>query len=225
MHVCSLVIGGRNALYRWTVGKAERLPAHDNRRGGGERWTDMKARSSRTLNVFMGCCLYASLLLGCRIETDQQQDDLLSIPRVPYLGDDLRLIGYYYDLYNNQYYDLNFLFRNGVLLHCGSGYDQTAMTNLEADFASGAFHSMAFGSKTAWGVFLIDSPSVALERWYPSSGGPLKSYVLSGTIVNDSAFHITGSRRSNGTELQSVDFTYHFKQFGPKPDSTNQFVP
>jgi hypothetical protein len=78
-----------------------------------------------------------------------------------------------------------------------------------------------------WGVFLIENNSIRFEHWYPSSGGPLKAYVRSGTILNDTTFQITKSyRNKNGekAEVTSRNEVYHFKQFSPKPDSTNKYV-
>ena len=60
--------------------------------------------------------------------------------------------------------------------------------------------------------------------WYSPSGGGTPAYVREGKILNDTTFHITTSYRSNGSERHEKDEVYHFRQFYPKPDSTNNFI-
>ena len=62
------------------------------------------------------------------------------------------------------------------------------------------------------------------EKWYPNSPGQPKVYIREGKILNDTTFHITASYRPDGSERREKDEIYHFKQFSPKPDSTNNFV-
>ena len=49
-------------------------------------------------------------------------------------------------------------------------------------------------------------------------------YLDKGEIQNDSTFLITKSIRSKTGEEKELNEIYHFKQFSPKPDSTNVFV-
>ncbi|MBW7845753.1 MAG: hypothetical protein H3C45_08955, partial [Bacteroidia bacterium] len=80
--------------------------------------------------------------------------------------------------------------------------------------------------KSNWGVFKIEGNFIQFERWYPSDP-PLKAYVRAGTIINDTTFLITESYRMQDgkkTEVKTRNETYYFKQFSPKPDSTNTFV-
>jgi hypothetical protein len=52
--------------------------------------------------------------------------------------------------------------------------------------------------------------------------------VRAGQILNDTTFVIAESYRMNEgkkTEVKERNETYHFKQFNPKPDSTNRFIP
>jgi hypothetical protein len=82
-------------------------------------------------------------------------------------------------------------------------------------------------SKFNWGVFQVNGANIKFERWYPSSGGPLKAYISSGEILNDTTFLITESYRmqkGNKTELKDRNETYYFREFSPKSDSTNKFI-
>lgn len=45
-----------------------------------------------------------------------------------------------------------------------------------------------------------------------------------GEILNDTTIHFTSSERIDGSEYTTEDLTYHFKQFGPKPDSVASFI-
>jgi hypothetical protein len=83
-------------------------------------------------------------------------------------------------------------------------------------------------SKYNYGRFLIENDNIKFERWYPGSP-PLPAYIRSGTILNDTTFVITEIYRmknGNKTEVETGrNEIYHFKQFSPKPDSTNRYVP
>lgn len=161
--------------------------------------------------------LFISLLIltnSCRDEL-LDEDDELSLQRQDYNGSELRFDGIYYSEYVQGHYHRFALYRNGVIRDLGSSNEKN-----DPNFLSG-------NSKADWGVFQINNSKIEFERWYPSSGWISKAYVRSGEILNDSTFIITESyRNQNGekTEIEAIDETYHFKQFSPKPDSTNNFV-
>jgi len=75
-------------------------------------------------------------------------------------------------------------------------------------------------------VFRIEGDSIKIER--SKSFGTTKSYmyILVGVVQNDSTIHITKdfSSTGNGGKTIMMNQTYHFKQFSPKPDSTNVFI-
>ena len=80
--------------------------------------------------------------------------------------------------------------------------------------------------KFFWGVFNIKNNQILYERWCPSEP-PYRTYVREGNIINDTTFVITKLYRMvNGkkTEESELNEVYHFKQFSPKPDSTNKFI-
>lgn len=97
----------------------------------------------------------------------------------------------------------------------------------EQEYMNGSFKSFAKDIKYYWGRLIVEGSTIKFERWYPSSGGPLRVGVREGTILNDTTFHITESYRLQDGEKQDVkerDETYHFKALSPKPDSTNEFT-
>jgi len=51
--------------------------------------------------------------------------------------------------------------------------------------------------------------------------------VREGDIINDTTFVISVSyrmKKGKKTEVKARNETYHFKQFSPQPDSTNNFI-
>ena len=154
------------------------------------------------------------------------KDDKLSIQRTDYMGDELRLDGYYYLIYGDgNYITATFFYRNGVILKGNAGL----VDNIEdhENYYINGYYNDVKDLKDMWGVFKIVENKISFERWYPRTGGPFHAYVRSGTILNDTTFHITESyRMQNGekTDVSTKDEIYRFKQFSPKPDSTNVFV-
>ena len=145
------------------------------------------------------------------------KDDELSLSRVPYTGNELRIDGYYYN--NIGSLNVHFFYRNGIVRYGGGGYKDFE------EFEKCVRNSNIPGNSiTDWGVFLINSSDIKFERWYSSSGGGAPAYIREGKILNDTSFHITVSYRSNGSERREIDELYHFREFSPKPDSTNNFI-
>lgn len=153
--------------------------------------------------------------------------DELSIARQSYLGNQLRVDGFYYTEANGSLYSASFFYKNGVILDAGGTFNSVEEidTYIQNEFILRNEYKKYM---TNWGLFLIENKSIKFERWYPSSGGPMKAYVRAGSILNDTTFLINESyRNQNGkkSEAKERNETYHFRQFSPKPDSTNTFVP
>lgn len=77
-----------------------------------------------------------------------------------------------------------------------------------------------------WGVFQIKEDSIWIESWFDLDG-PEKAYMQSGIILNDTTFVITEiykNKRCKKKGLEDRNKVYHFREFYPKPDSTNSFV-
>ena len=150
-------------------------------------------------------------------------EDKLTLQRVDYYGNELRIDGYFYNTvqnYEEEFLNIHFLYSNGIVRYGGGGFSSFE------DVEDAIINSRIVDgrSRTDWGVFQVSSNVIKFERWYPPSGGGAPAYVREGTIINDKSFHITLSYRSNGTERREKDEVYHFRQFSPKPDSTNVFI-
>jgi hypothetical protein len=158
------------------------------------------------------------LLFGLSCNKFENGDDVLSLQWEDYSGNALKLDGIYYfetENFEGPLFQRYALYRNGIIRNLGGSKNIDDLR-----FPSG-------NSKYEWGVFQIDGTRIKFERWYPSSGGPLKAYIRSGEILNDTTFLITESYRmqkGKKTEIRERNEVYHFRQFSPKPDSTNNFI-
>ena len=146
-------------------------------------------------------------------------DDEFTIVQSPYYGNELRIDGYYYTGTGDNT-SVIVLFKNGVIFYGGSGRDLAGFEEL--------FHGKEFveGEKDnpfCWGLYEIRNDTINYES-NTSYGQPwFYVYKTSALIKNDTTFHVFERMRSNGTEKEELDYSYHFKQFSPKPDSTNNF--
>jgi hypothetical protein len=134
----------------------------------------------------------------------------------------LRLDGYYYSIdpgTRTRY----FLYKNGRILYaheCSCSTNEQMITK-ESDFSNANFlNYIKDSSSIFWTNYLIEGPSISFERIFPWQSYP--HYMLTGQIINDSAFVITkqtGVYNIENTEKIStaVNDTFHFKQFRPKP--------
>ncbi len=177
--------------------------------------------------------LVTVLVQSCLINATGILDDRLSIEQTESRDNKLRLDGYYYYVNYNENYDKDyasgtyFFYNNGIIVTLG-GFDiLDKWEKHEERILTNELIDAVQKIKYAWGLFNIDNNIIKFERWYPSSGGPLKAYVRKGIILNDTTFVIKESYRMvNGKkrDLDKENETYHFKQFSPKPDSTNRFT-
>lgn len=82
----------------------------------------------------------------------------------------------------------------------------------------------------SWGLFNVKNNEIKIERWTSASGGKYPTQMLIGEILNDTTiyFHTKigdypvgfGKNKKN----VKINEIYHFRQFSPKPDSTNIFI-
>lgn len=162
------------------------------------------------LSMLMSCC---STLFP---------DEKLTLDRMDYNGNELRMDGYYYCYFENT--DITvvyFLFRNGILRYTG-GYSRYNEDNREKEMVS---YYDRFTPKTDWGLFVINDNKIQYEKWIEAPSG-IKAAInrRSGYIENDTTIHFTESYNSGTGEIKQVDEVWHFKQFANKPDSTNVYI-
>ena len=160
--------------------------------------------------------LWLTFLVSCSKES---QDAVLS--SVSYTGDELKIN---YGLYGRVTSDstgleVYFLYRNGHLIV--GGYPN--WEELE-EFRRRGWPGYPGAGKTSYGIFEINDEGIIIEEYFRSNDGPLKTVVSSGTILNDSTFHIHSIENNFYDKTIDVDQTFKFYPFSPKPDSTNNYI-
>ena len=161
-----------------------------------------------------------------------------------YNGQNLKINGYYYIFkekeegrtLNSTKYNTFFLYKNGIY------YDSNGLSSFTFNISRldsldllvkknvinlGKYEQLQY----QWGVFKVKGTEIEIERWVTSSGGgAYPTRIIKGEILNDSTIHfhtLVGSHPVNvGSKKKTItiDETYHFRQFSPKPDSTNKFI-
>jgi len=143
------------------------------------------------------------------------KDEKFSFQKIPYTGDELRTNGYYFTSYQTlgtNYIIVNFLFRDGTILSAGS-FENLGFNVVEQKLVER--YELIRKNKIGWGVFQVIEDIIISETWTTNSGGVgLPVYKWSAKIENDTTFLRNDSNQ-----------TWHYKQFSPKPDSTNRFIP
>ncbi|MDR2909923.1 MAG: hypothetical protein LBV47_00945 [Bacteroidales bacterium] len=148
-------------------------------------------------------------------------DEKLSMKRVDYNGNQLRLDGYYYYHDNNGYTLVLFLYRTGTML-LTRAYLSADLDIVEKQMIS-QYENLK-KEKTRWGVFSVVDHKIEYEEWVAPDEGRLTVCKTTGNIVNDTTFCITKRFYSYNNKTYHVNDVWHFKEFFPKPDSTNVFI-
>ncbi|MEA4850867.1 MAG: hypothetical protein VB126_05355 [Paludibacter sp.] len=164
------------------------------------------------------------LLISCN---DVLHDEEFTLIRKPFEGNQIRTNGYYYTYENKEglvgaeITSVLLFYKNGVAANFGYS---DSLEKMEAEFRVSEFYMK--DNPFVWGVFRIEGDSIKIER--SKSFGTPKAYMytLVGVVQNDSTILITKdiSSTGNGGKTIIMNQTYHFKQFSPKPDSTNVFI-
>jgi len=157
------------------------------------------------MSKIVKCLIILVLLIyGCK-------DEELTLQRVPYMGNEIRIDGYYYSYYMDNVSPPNesivvfFLFRNGIILSAGA-FENTNFDILENNIRE-RYESL-LNKKIGWGVFIVTDNKIEYEQWSTSTGSGLPVFKNSYKIENDT------------TLINYAERICHFKQFSPKPDST-----
>jgi hypothetical protein len=143
--------------------------------------------------------------------------------KTPYTGDKLRIDGYYY---SNPYYEnqvsIAVFYRDGFCIH-------TRIISKSGDILSDIENEILLNNKYISelkndpchiGVFHVINPYIEFEVWEYRSW----TFTYFGEIVNDTTFIINKWVNNRTKETSSENLTYRFKQFSPKPDSTNVWI-
>jgi len=141
----------------------------------------------------------------------------------------LRMDGYYYYRYPEGHFNEGitvvwFLYTNGVLMNpFGTKTNELPSIDQKINeiYSSSKYESVKYD----WGAFTLDKEKLEIEKWaVPLFPGPTRSIEYTGTVLNEEQFVLTEYRNPDTGEREKVNKTYTFREFSPKPDSTNQFI-
>jgi hypothetical protein len=148
------------------------------------------------------------------------KDEDLLLAKTPYLGNELKIDGYYYNQFTPDKFTVFFFYRNGVMISYVSF--STDLNQVEDKIPS--IYEEIKDNKLCWGVFEISGTKFQCSLWSTSVGGGLPAYKNIGIIENDSTFRFTNTGIDRDGNNFEENETHHFRQFSPKPDSTNNFI-
>lgn len=148
------------------------------------------------------------LFIGCK-------DDVRTLERMNYEGDELRTDGFYYCLRKNKHaptqMKVSFFFRNGVYLW-GMYFNDTIPAHITKDSIL-SFERLYSQFFDRWGVYQVSGNQLFQEFECHDGFDPRTHYCLTTSdIMNDTTFVYRDG--------YSDTIVYHFHKFDYKPDST-----
>jgi len=147
-----------------------------------------------------------------------KKDDVF-LKATPYIGNQLKINGYFYQTgFDNVIYNSHVLYTNGVLLNLYG--DENTIEEMDEYVRKQFQDSWAAKSKYNWGVFFISDNTIQIHKL--EGGYPHKEFIQEGVILNDMTFKIT--KVYSGGKIREKDEVYYFREFSPKPDSTNVYI-
>lgn len=165
----------------------------------------------------------AVMLFSC-VSCDKELHEL-SMSKTPYTGDELRIDGYYYSNQTTTN-DINIavFYRDGVCIHMFAQIEgQDTLCFIENEILlNESLMSTLWNMPTDIGLFKIETEAIELETWV--AGRDITTFSFYGEILNDTTFLVTKWINNDSGKSYSENLTYRFKQFIPKPDSTNNFI-
>ena len=160
------------------------------------------------------------LSLGCEKKLYE-----LSMLKTPYAGNELRIDGYYYSnqVFNN-HNGIAIFYKDGVCFHLFAQIESHDTLNyIENEILlDKALMRSFWNTPNHIGVFQINGKSIMFETWEVARD--ITTFSNFGEILNDTTFLITNQVNNDSGKSYSENLTYRFRQFSPKPDSTNTFI-
>ena len=161
----------------------------------------------------------SSLIL---LSSCDRSDEEFSIKRKDYLGNEIKTNGYFYSYDStSSTTSIKFLYRNGVVLS-GGRYSLHDLDIIESEILSGTF--IDNDNKYNWSPFEVNNKTLIIETYYSN---PPSSKLLTMRsfydIQNDTTIVLKRVDHP-GYKNEVYNTFWHFKQFSPKPDSTNIYI-
>ena len=158
------------------------------------------------------------LLTGCYTTLHD-----LTMTKTPYFGDEVRVDGYYYStIRQGNYIGVAVFYGDGFCIHTWiEPTNQDFLQQIENEILlNNTVINRIKEIPTNIGVFQIMYPDIQFEIWEYRTD-PTTFF---GTILNDTTFIINKRVNNRIKKTYQLNLTYRFKQFSPKPDSTNVWI-
>ncbi len=158
-----------------------------------------------------------SLLTGCKVA------DELNLQKMNNSGNNVNLGGYFSREIEKEFYEVFFLYEDGVFLSGGAmriDGDEKSLDDSIMNFIDlGYYKNIQYG----WGVWARENQQIVIEKWLSGNGGPYPVGKYVGEIINDTTINIafTYQLPPKGSEEKKL---FHFRAFEFKPDSTNAYI-
>jgi len=156
---------------------------------------------------------------------DVCKDKDLTLKRTELTGHVLKTDGFYYGRPTTDYqgivsYELFIFYQNGIMMLPGNvEYEKMD------EYISMVSKPGTIEAKYDWGLFNIDYKKISIDHWVPAQCG-YPAVLRSGEILNDTTFVLRKMVRNDSQGIAETDINevFNFRQFSPKPDSTNNFI-
>ncbi len=154
---------------------------------------------------------------------DWFEDENFSLTREEYYGDEIRIDGYYYNYYTqgSDLASITIFYRNGIVI---DGIGGRSLIEFENSFSNGKFYQGVSKMKDVWGIYQVENNRIMIETIVAMGGVNRIAYTDYGEILNDTTIYFYKHKESYKNIFENMNDTLHFKQFSPKPDSTNVFI-
>jgi hypothetical protein len=155
----------------------------------------------------------------------------LFLDKVPYTGDELRTDGYYYHSRPTvSFPELKIIrvavfYRDGFCMYFGLQQETSNLTQrIEEELLNEETINWLKSAPNGIGVFQINGQSIEFEVWSRLRRNNIITNSRFGEILNDSSFILRETIDNDKGKTYEENIRFEFKQFSPKPDSTNRFT-
>lgn len=154
-------------------------------------------------------------------------DENFSMSREENNTDKLHLDGYYYTYVQNNVEDnpiVCLLYQSGIYYNCES----IKLIDIPKAFDVLQHDKIRQKYKARWGIYKIQNNIIEIEQWVPRQCGGVSVVYKRGNIINDTTFNLNYYKTIQGGKVKeegSLNLTFKFKPYSPKPDSIVSFIP
>lgn len=149
------------------------------------------------------------------------EDESFTLKKTPNNSNSLRIDGYFYTYLEDSSFIVDIFYKNGVWI---SGYSSLNFQSIDEEIMNGSFYNLIRTRKYCWGLYIIEEDIINQELIDFNGGLRGIARMAYGKILNDSTINYYKNKYSRMSESNTINFTSHFKEFSPKPDSINPFI-